>query len=205
MNVTKTVAKPATKGSTIGVWAYRILVLVGAGLILYSWFQPWWKIDLEEIGTNIVEIHPWGLAVDERMGSFDVLIQGAQMPGWFAPFMWAYLGLCMIALLAGIVIRGKFFNIGSLRIKAAPFLVGGVGLSYFIVGVVAAVYASIRLKSFYSTPLQGRIYVELGDAAHTYAESSLLPGWYWIFAAGALLMLVAFFHDLITNEFEDEE
>ncbi len=206
MTATDTITQPKkSQGSIVGVWIFRILVLVGAGLMLYSWFQPWWKIDVEEIGTNIVQIHPWGLEVDERMGSFDVLIKGAEMPGWFAPLMWTYLGLCMVALLAGAWIRGKYVTLGKFQMKVPMFLTGGVGLSYIIAGVIAAVYASIRLKGFYNTPLQGRIYVELGDAAHTYAESTLLPGWYLVFGAGIFLVLIAFFHDLITNEFDDEE
>ena len=206
MAVTKTMTEPKeAKGSSVGVWVFRVLVVAAAVLMLVSWFQPWWTIHVEELGKNIVQIRPWGLEVDERMGSFDVLIKGAALPNWFAPLMWVYLVLCMIALLIGAWVRGKYVSLGRFKMKLAQFFTGGVGLSYILVGVIAAVYASIRLKGFYNTPLQGRVYVELGDAAHTYAESSLLLGFYLIFAAGLLLVLLAFFHDLITDEFEDEK
>jgi hypothetical protein len=201
MSATETIMeKKEAKINNTGIWIFRVLVLVAVGVMLVSWFLPWWTIDLEEIGKDIVQIRPWGLVVDERMGSFDVLIKGADMPAWFAPFMWAYLACCVIAVMVGAWVRGKEVGIGKLKIKLSQFLIGGVGLSYIIAGIFAAVYISIRLKGFYNTPLQGRIYVELGDAAHTYAESSLMTGYYVIFVAGLLFLVLAIFRDKITGE-----
>jgi hypothetical protein len=137
--------------------------------------------------------------VSERLGSFDILIKGAAMPEWFAPFMWAYLGVCMIALLIGLFVRGKEFGFGKIKLNLSQILIGGVGLSYIVAGVVAAVYASMRLGDFYHTPLQGRAYVDLGDM-HTYITSSLLPGYYLIYVAGLVLLVLALLRDKITGE-----
>lgn len=180
-------------------WLFRILVAAGAGVMLVSWFLPWWTIDIEELGPDLVQIRPWGLAVNGRLGSFDILIKGAAMPEWFAPCMWAYLGACLVALLIGLSIGGKEFVFGKLKFKLSQLLVGGVGFSYIVAGVVMAVYTTIRLGAFYNTPLQGRIYVDLGDM-HTYVTSSLLPGYYLIYVAGLVLIALAVFHDKITGE-----
>lgn len=182
------------------IWLFRILVLAGAAIMLASWFLPWWTIDINDLGYDMVQIRPWGLVVDQRMGSFEVLIKGANMPEWFAPLMWAYLALCLIALLVSLFVRGSTFGVGTFKLHLSQILVGGVGVSYIIAGIVAVVYASMRLASFYNTPLQGTVYVELGDAMHTSAESRLLPGYYLIYAAGFLLLVTALLRDKLTGE-----
>lgn len=181
------------------VWLFRALVAAGAGVMLISWYLPWWTIDIEELGPDLVQIRPWGLAVSERLGSFDILIKGAAMPEWFGPAMYAYLGLCMLALVIALFVRGREFGIGKLKLTLSQLLVGGVGFSYIVAGVVMAVYTTMRLGAFYNTPLQGRIYVDLGDM-HTYVTSSLLPGYYMIYVAGLVLIVVALFLDKIIGK-----
>jgi hypothetical protein len=181
------------------VWLYRVLIAAGGGVMLVSWFMPWWTIDIEELGPDLVQIRPWGLAVSDRLGSFDILIKGAAMPDWFGPAMFAYLGLCIIALLVGLFVRGKAFGLGKLKLKLSQILVGGVGVSYIVAGIVMAVYASMRLGSFYNTPLQGRSYVDLGDM-HTYITTTLLPGYYLIYVAGLVLVVLALLRNKITGE-----
>jgi hypothetical protein len=181
------------------VWLFRVLVAVAAVVMLISWSLPWWTIDIEELGPDLVQIRPWGLAVNERLGSFDILIKGAAMPDWFAPCMWAYLGLAMIALLVGLWVRGKEFGIGRFKLNLSQILIGGVGFSYIVAGIIAVVYASIRMRSFYSTPIQGRVYVDLGDM-HTYVTTSLLPGYWLIYVAGLLLIVLALLRDKVTGE-----
>ena len=185
--------------SNAKVWLYRVLVAAGGGIMLVSWFMPWWTIDIEELGPDLVQIRPWGLAVSDRLGSFDILIKGAAMPDWFGPAMFAYLGLCILALLVGMFVRGKTFGFGKLKLNLSQILVGGVGASYIVAGIVMAVYASMRLVSFYNTPLQGRSYVDLGDM-HTYITTTLLPGYYLIYVAGVVLGVVALLRDRITGE-----
>jgi hypothetical protein len=185
--------------SNAKLWLYRVFIAAGGGVLLVSWFLPWWTIDIAELGPDLVQIRPWGLAVSDRLGSFDILIKGAAMPDWFAPAMFVYLGLCIIALVVGLFVGGKALGFGKLKLKLSQILVGGVGVSYIVAGIVMAVYASMRLTSFYNTPLQGRSYVDLGDM-HTYITSSLLPGYYLIYVAGFLLVVLALLRGKITGE-----
>lgn len=188
------------KVSDTRVWLFRVLVVAAAAVMLVSWFLPWWTIDIEALGKNIVQIHPWGLAKDERLGGFAVLLKGADMPGWFAPFMWAYLGACMIALLVGSWVQGIRVGIANFKIKLSQLLIGGVGFSYIVVGVVAAVYASMRLGATFDVPLQGRAFLDLGDPLVTYVDTRLLFGYYLIYVAALLFLVLALLHDKITGE-----
>ena len=187
------------KVSNTRVWLFRVLVVAAAGVMLVSWFLPWWTIDIEQLGSDIIQIHPWGLETDQRLGGFEILL-GDPLPAWFAPFMWAYLGLCMIALLVGLWVQGKELGIGKFKIKLSQLLIGGVGASYIVVGVVAAIYASMRLASPYEVPLQGRTLIDLGDPLITYVDTSLLPGYYLIYVSAVLLIVLAVLRDRITGE-----
>ncbi|MFP4642398.1 MAG: hypothetical protein ACLFPU_09535 [Dehalococcoidia bacterium] len=187
------------KMNNTGIWTFRILVLAGTGLLLASWFLPWWTVNIEALGKDIVQIRPWGLAMDERLGGFEVLLKGADMPVWFAPFMWAYLGLSVIALLASLWVRGVEVNIGKFKVELCQLLVGGVGVSYLVVGIVTAVYGSIRSQAMMGIPLLGRHFIDMGDPLVTYVEGRFLPGYYLIFVAAIMLIALALLRNRICS------
>jgi hypothetical protein len=182
------------------VWVFRILVAAAAGLMLVTWFLPWWNMDVEGFSYKALQIRPWGLVMSQKMTSFAILMKGAELPVWFPSFMWTYLALCMIALLVGMFVRGKEFRFGKLKFTLSHLLVGGVGLSYIVAGLVAAVYAGMRMQNSFGVALQGRTHIELGDPLTTYVNTSLQPGWYLIFVTGILFLVLAIFRDKITGE-----
>jgi hypothetical protein len=186
-----------TKASSSGVWVFRILVLAAAGVMVVSWLLPWWNVDIEMFGNDMVQIRPWGLTMDERLGDFTVLMKGSEMPVWFAPFMWVYFGLCMLALLVGAFVGNIEVGIGKFKIQLSQFLIGGVGLSYFVVGIVTYIFASIRCMECMGIPLLGRSFIDLGDPLITYVESRFLPGYYLIYVAALLLVALAFLRSRI--------
>jgi hypothetical protein len=73
--------------------------------MLISWFLPWWGLNITELGENAVIIHPWGLEMD--LGEMAYVVKGADMPAWFAPLMWIYLGLSILALLFSLFVSSK--------------------------------------------------------------------------------------------------
>ena len=180
------------KVSNSAVWVFRILVLAAAGVMLVSWFLPWWTVDIESFGNNMVQIRPWGLTMSERIGDFDVLMKGSELPVWFAPFMWTYLGLCMLALLVGAFIERKEIAIGRFKIKLDQLLIGGTGLSYFIAGIVAVIFASIKCKDCMGIPLLGRSFIDFGDPLVTYVTGRFLPGYYLVYITAILLIILHF-------------
>jgi hypothetical protein len=194
-------AKVKKKANTMGLWVYRLLVVVlGAGMV-YSWLQPWWTIDAESFGPDLVQIHPWGLGLNERLGDFVIFLKGSEMPAWFAAFMWTYLGLCMVALLVGLWIKsGHKFGIGKIKIELNELLVGGVGLSYIIVGIVAAIFAGMRTKALMNVSLLGRSWLDLGGEFQTFVESRFLIGYYLVYVVGLLLIVLAFARPMLTED-----
>ena len=196
---TATVAKE-TKVNSIRVWLFGVLVLIGGGGLLYTWFRPWWNLDIEELGYDMIRLHPWGLEMDERLGSFTILLKGADMPAWFGPMMWALLGACMLALLAAIIFGAKEIKVGGMCFSLGTFLVSGVGLFYLVVAIGFAVYASMRMGSMYNAPLQGRAAMDLGGELHSWVTSHLLPGYFMTYPVAIYLLLVGLLRDLIVGE-----
>ncbi len=178
--------KTEEKSSKKGTLIFRALVALGTVLFLVSWFMPWWTIDIEGFGNRMVHIRPWGLIIDERMGDFKILLKGSEMPSFFTPLMWLYFALCVIALVVGFIICSKAIRLGKLKITLSQLLVGGVGLSYFIAGIVMAVFAGYRMEKM-GVPLVGRTFLDLGDPVIAFLDTYLLPGYYLIYVAAICL------------------
>lgn len=187
------------KPSAARAWLFRLLVVAAAGLMLYTWFQPWWTCDIEGFGKDMIQIRPWGLALGETMGDFAILLKGAEMPAWFPTMMWAYLGGCMLALLVGMFLLNKVIRLGSIRMTICQLLTALVGFSYIVAGIVAAVYASMRMSALGGVPLQGRVFIDMGDPIIAYVNTRLLPAYFLIFAAGLAFLVLAFVQDWITG------
>jgi len=37
-------------------WIFRILILIGAGLLMFTFLQPWWTAYIEALKINAVEV-----------------------------------------------------------------------------------------------------------------------------------------------------
>ena len=200
MEVTETkTGTTSAKASDGKSWLFRFLVIVAVGIMLVSWFMPWWTIDIEGFATDAAQIRPWGLELCDQIGGFAILLKGTEMPSWFGAFMWVYLSLCMLAILVGLFVPEKKFSFGKIKFTLSQFLIGGVGFSYVFAGIVAAVYAGIRMKSTFNVPLQGRAFIDMGDPLIAYADTRLLPGYYLIYVAGLSLLALALLRNKITG------
>lgn len=181
------------------VWIFRFLVLAVGGLLVYSWFQPWWSIDVYEIGKNAVIIHPWGL--ESHLAAKDyVYIESAEMPTFFAPIMFTYLGLAIVALFLGVFAKSKVFKIWKFNLTLPGFLVGVVGFSYIIVVVTAVIIAAIRTGDFWEVSLIGESFIDLGDPYVSGAEAGLKVGYWLACTSGLLLFLLGLFRNRIIGK-----
>jgi hypothetical protein len=181
--------------SNARAWIFRGLVVVVAGLMLLSWSMPWWSVDLAELGNDLVIIHPWGL--EEHLEKLAPMIAGAEMPPFFAPFMWTYLGVCMVVLLFSLFVKDIKLSLGRFRLTLPQVLTGGVGLSYIVVVVVAFVYASIRVRDFYDMKLLGYTFVSLGPPLESGAYGSLDLGYWLAWVVGLSLVILALLRNKI--------
>lgn len=180
--------------SNARVWLFRSLILIAIGLLFVSWFLPWWKCTTPAM-EGWVRIRPWGL--ENNLGIFAVHIDGSDMPGWFGPFMWAYLGLCTVLLLVSLFVKDKVFRFCKIRFSLPHTLLAGVGLSYIVVAILAVVIAAIRSGDYFNMSLIGFTYVE---EAYGNVYGSLQLGYWLACATGPLLLLLSLFRNKIIGK-----
>jgi len=179
------------------VWLFRSLVLVSAGLMLLSWFLPWWGVSVPAYSPkDVVVIHPWGLEQD--LGPFAGYIHGSEMPVWFAPLMWIYLVICIALLLFSLLAKEKAVSLGKFKLSLPQVLIGGVGLSYIFAVVIAVIVIAIRAGDF-NTPLQGYTYIDLEEIGSG-AWTSLRLGYWLACAVGPLLVALALLRNRIIGK-----
>ncbi len=178
---------------------FSVLVIVGAGLMLVSWFSPWWICTVDAIymlNQGIVMIRPWGL--EQNLGRFASYVAGGEMPIWFAPFMWTYLAACMIALLAALVIKDRIIRFKGREFNIPQWLIGLVGVTCIICAVVAAVFAAIRTADF-GINFIGYTWIIIDPHAGGNADlnASLQWGYFLMYGVGLMLIALAFFRNRI--------
>lgn len=178
-------------------WLFSGLVLLVTGLLVLSWFLPWWGLDIEEFNKNdAIIIHPYGL--EDKTNLAGAL--GVAMPDYFAPLMWLYLSLVVAASLIGVWVRDKRVRLLGIRVNIPNLIIGVAGFSYIVVAITAAVYASIRLDEVGGIPLLGRYYLRMGGGMLSWVNGSLMLGYWLACASGLLLVALALFRGLIIGK-----
>ena len=133
-----------TNRASAGVWIFRVLVVAAAAYMVYTWFAPWWGAKVAVLpGEDHLVLHPWGVeAVAQIRANADESLYS--MPWFFAPFMWTYLTVCMLALAASLFVD-RTVSIGRIKLPLATVLIGLVGVSYF--ACVSLAYAVGELRA----------------------------------------------------------
>jgi hypothetical protein len=191
------------EGKVIRVWLFRILILIGAGLMLYTWLQPWWSAYVLELDVTAVDIYPWAL-VSYTPPEYAYLISGADnaLPVWYTPFMWVYISVCILALLGSLFISSKKgLSLGKIRMSFNQLFPALVGLSYIGVVVAAVLVISANAATYYNAPLQGTIIVSIDSGTHSSSVDTTLMLGYWLACGtGPLLILLALLRNLVTGK-----
>jgi hypothetical protein len=184
--------------SNIRVWLFRLLVIIAAGLMVLTWLQPWYiayAYGFFEVPNGVI-IHPWGLELN--LGEYVGYARGADMPGWFAPFMWSYLGICLLALLYSAFWGRKEIKIGKKTLTLSSLLIGLVGISYIIAAILAVIIAAIRTGDYFDMkllqPSMIQVYPEV------WVKGDLMWGYYLIYGFGILCILIALLRKKIIGE-----
>ncbi len=138
-----------------------------------------------------VQIRPWQLEHNISAEYYGYLTN-ASMPNWFAPIMWTYLGICMALLLLSLFVRAKMISLGKFKLELQQIIIGGVGLSYIVVVILAIIVAAIRTGDFYGVHIWGITEIDVGGWLEGRVEAGLLPG-YWLACGGVgpLLIILA--------------
>jgi hypothetical protein len=178
---------------------YVVLTLAGLGLLLYSWYQPWWTAYIEALKLNAVTVFPTAMRIN--LGDFPQWLVGAGMPAWFFPAMWAYLGIVVGVLVFSLFLGDEDrVSLGKSGMPLQKVLVGAVGVSYLLIVAACAIVISIRAPQFYGASLQGTIFISKADYAESYVTTSLQLGYWLACAAGAYLVVLALLRGIITGK-----
>ncbi len=186
-----TTASTGVKTPRASVWLFRGLVIISAGLMVLAWLSPWWAADSSGGLSlkNAVVIHPWGL--EQNLGTYAQYITGADMPGWFAPFAWTYLGICLVVLLCAVVLKDKIVRFMGRRWTRSEIMVGLVGVSYIGTALIMFIVAKIRTADF-GVNLLGQSKLAVGPERLT-IDSSLQIGFWLAIGVGLLMIGVAYY------------
>lgn len=171
------------------VWVFRILLIAGAAFMVYSWYQPWWSAKVAVIpGDNHLVLHPWGIeTVAQVRANADPSMW--EMPWFFAPFMWTYLGVSMLALLAGLFVNRRI-SIFGYSIQLATLLILLVGLSYLLAAGLAFGIGELR-ASWAGTNFIGKsTFIEPQSDAKIKMVSTLRDGYWYALGAGGVLTVL---------------
>ena len=186
--------------NNIGAWIFGGLTLVALGLILYTWYQPWWTAYIEELGENGVMIYPHAMNILGTLRDYPQWIVGAEMPVWFFPAMWVYLMVCVFALLASLLFTDEWFQVGKKKVSVAQFLVGLIGVTHILFVVVFPIVIAIRAPEFGGVKLQGSVFISMDEHTESWVNSALQPS-YWIACfIGPMLLLMAIFRNKILGK-----
>ena len=173
-----------------GVWVFRVLLVAGAAFMVYSWFSPWWSATVAGLpGKDHLLLRPWGVQVVAQVkASGDQSLYS--MPWIFAPFMWTYLTVCMLALAASLFVD-RTISLGRIRLSLAVVLIGLVGLSYM--AAVGIAYGVGELKAGWAgTNFIGKSSVKNAmSGAKVKMVSDLQIGYWLALGAGAVLFVLA--------------
>lgn len=190
--------------SSFRVWLFRGLVIIAAGLMLLSWLRPWWICTVDAmymLNQGLIKIRPWGL--EHNLGSFAGWVTGSDMPVWFAPFMWLYLGVCIAALLFAAWIKDKVIRLIGRNFNLSRLIIGAVGISYIIVPVIAFVYAKMQSAEFGANFL-GYTYLQVDPHTGGFADLNASLQWgYWLtYVVGLILIALALLRNKILGKSE---
>ncbi len=188
-----------TNRASAGVWIFRVLVVAAAAYMVYTWFAPWWGAKVAVLpGEDHLVLHPWGVeAVAQIRANADESLYS--MPWFFAPFMWTYLTVCMLALAASLFVD-RTVSIGRIKLPLATVLIGLVGVSYF--ACVSLAYAVGELRAGWAgSNFIGKSMIHNSTIDAKIKMTSALKIGYWLaLYSGPALIFLALIRGLLVRK-----
>lgn len=185
---------------SVGAWLFGGLTLAGLAGLLYTWFQPWWVAYIEELQENGVAIFPYAMNISGTLRNYPQWIVGAEMPEFFFPLMWVYLGVMVLALLGSLFYTNEWFELGRFKVSMDQALVGFAGLMYIIFVVVFPIVVAIRAPQFHGVPLQGNVFISMDEHTESYVVTSLQSGYWIACVVGPFLLALALLRSKIVGK-----
>lgn len=193
----QTEIQSASRGNT-GAWIFRVLVVAGAAFMVYTWFAPWWSASVAVLpGDGHLVLHPWGVEVHPQIrATADESLYS--MPGFFAPFMWAYLTVCMLALAASLFVERRI-SLGRLKLSLPMLLIALVGFSYMAALGIAYAVGEVRAEMAGSNFIGTSQVKNSISGARIKMVSDLEIGYWLALSSGAVLFVLALLRGLFVR------
>jgi len=192
-------SKVGTNRTSAGVWIFRVLVVAAAAYMVYTWFAPWWGAKVAVLpGNDHLVLHPWGIeAVAQIRANADESLYS--MPWFFAPFMWTYLTVCMLALAASLFVD-RTVSIGRIKLPLAAIMIGVVGLSYLVCVSLAFAIGELRAGWAGSNFIGKSMIHNTTIDADIKMTSALKIGYWLALYSGPALMFLALIRGLFVRK-----
>ena len=158
------------------IWTLRVMVLAAAIMMVYSFVKPWWVCIFDE--ANYIWIYGWGLRY--YLVRNVELIANDVTPLYQTVLAWMYISISIILMGFSVFIKNKWNT----------FLLGTIGIGYFVYALVAVYVVIARRASEVGLALQGQGTL-IGPGY--LAQSVIQHGFYLALATGAFIVLIAVF------------
>ena len=182
------------------VWIFRVLLVAAGAFMVYSWFQPWWSGNFVVIpGDNDMILHPWGVeAVSQVRTNVDESLFSMPFPEVFAGFMWVYLVVCMLGLLATFFVS-KRFRIGPIPVSVPVLIILLVGISYAAAAGIAYEIGWLKASASGAKFVGVSSVLEPATGAKVRMTSQLEIGFWLAIAAGGIITFLGLIRPLFVR------
>ena len=180
------------------LWTVRLLVLLGCGLMIYSFMQPWWTVNLSNIPwKDPIKVYAFGFRHDLIQMAAYVAIYAT--PFYQTVIAYIYLWFSVILALCGTFLKGK---------KGA-FLLGGIGVGYIAYALGTRFMIKSGIPRISATilgysggnvpiPLQGSYSIGLG-LNQVKVVTAFHPAYYLAYATGIVFIILALIYFFIKH------
>lgn len=171
---------------------YYFLVIAAIILMVLSFTKAWWQVEVKTVNlTSYVEIFGYGLEHDFT-GLRDY-IKADETPFYQTAMAWAYLGITVVIIIAGLVIKGWR---GQMAI-----IISGLGyLTYVLVAVYVTVANRVTEMGVPFTGQGHQIYTGSVKEIDVLFYSSIENGFYIAVIAGLLCVILGILRHIIIGK-----
>src|SRR3569833_3570922 len=201
LTVASTSTSTARGGAGILVWIFRVLLVAAGAFMVYSWFQPWWSGNFVVIpGDNDMILHPWGVeAVSQVRTNVDESLFSMPFPEVFAGFMWVYLVVCMLGLVATFFVT-KRFRVGPIPVSVPVLIILLVGITYAAAAGIAYEIGTLKAAASGAKFIGNSSVLDPAPGAKVRMTSLLEIGFWLAGAAGGFLTLLGLVRPLFVRK-----
>jgi hypothetical protein len=172
------------KNTVWRAWVFRIIVAAMAGLIIYSFFTPWWTINVQidpDSGAlpqvpDVVRIYAYGLR--SELTQNENMVEPFLTPPYQTVAAYVFLGVSLLLILFSTWLRGVK---GQLLLGISGLVYIGYGLGFFLM-----LKKGLDSMSGIVWPMQGQFYIQA-----SLITTDLKPALAYLVIAGGALVLLA--------------